>query len=374
MLFELNIWSFFFSLAILQALFLFSILPFYRHKNPLATALLGGILLFLLISCFDYILLSSGLYKTYPRPFGVSFGLMLLFGPFFMGYARAVLQAGFSLRLKDGLHLIPYVFNLLLNWPILAMGRTDKLQFLEYFLSGQLPLRSFDLVIFSFQSLHLSAYLLISARFIKKATSAAGRLHIPLLQRARWLKALHIAFCLFTGLIGLLLVFTALHGFYLVQVNYLFVLFLVAMILFIAYAFIWQREVLLPHFEGARRPVAVPDEDKGNYLERIRQLLEEEKIYLRTELSLVELAEAAEMSPHQLSRLINEEFGRSFFELINFYRVEEVKQRLCDPRYNALSILGIAMESGFSSKSSFNAEFKKCTGLTPSAYKKQVQV
>jgi len=59
-----------------------------------------------------------------------------------------------------------------------------------------------------------------------------------------------------------------------------------------------------------------------------------------------------------------------FFEFINQYRVNEVKAKITDPAYENLSLLGIAFESGFNTKSAFNRVFKKITGFTPGEYKK----
>ena len=62
----------------------------------------------------------------------------------------------------------------------------------------------------------------------------------------------------------------------------------------------------------------------------------------------------------------------SFYEFINTHRVEKVKELLKEGRAEQLSILGVAEESGFNSKASFNRIFKKATGLTPSAYLKSL--
>jgi AraC-like DNA-binding protein len=64
--------------------------------------------------------------------------------------------------------------------------------------------------------------------------------------------------------------------------------------------------------------------------------------------------------------------GKNFYNLVNDYRVEEVKRRLEDPQYKHLTILAIAYDSGFNAKSSFNTIFKEKTGSTPSEYLKSV--
>lgn len=93
------------------------------------------------------------------------------------------------------------------------------------------------------------------------------------------------------------------------------------------------------------------------------------KPYLEANLSLPELANKLEIPSHHLSRVINEQFGMNFFDFINQYRIDEVKSKIGNPKYAHLSLLGIAFDSGFNTKSAFNRVFKKITGLTPSEYK-----
>jgi AraC-like DNA-binding protein len=99
-------------------------------------------------------------------------------------------------------------------------------------------------------------------------------------------------------------------------------------------------------------------------------LFKDEKPYLDCELTLGRLAETLNVSPHNLSEVINTKLKQNFYDLVNSYRVEEVKRKLQSPEFDMYSILGIAYESGFNSKTSFNTIFKKYVGQTPSAYKK----
>lgn len=98
--------------------------------------------------------------------------------------------------------------------------------------------------------------------------------------------------------------------------------------------------------------------------------LENEKPFLNSEISLVQLATSLTVKPHVLSYVINEGFNENFNQLINRYRIEEAKKLILDSKYDNLSILGIGFEVGFNSKSSFNHTFKKNTGLTPNEFKK----
>ncbi|HTJ52679.1 MAG TPA: helix-turn-helix domain-containing protein [Cyclobacteriaceae bacterium] len=96
----------------------------------------------------------------------------------------------------------------------------------------------------------------------------------------------------------------------------------------------------------------------------------EKKPYLDAELTLSTLAKDLSMSRNQLSHLINVGVGANFYDFVNKYRVEEVKRLMTDPQVKNFNLLGIALEAGFKSKSTFNLIFKRFTGLTPTEYRK----
>ncbi|PQA92033.1 hypothetical protein B0A69_16575 [Chryseobacterium shigense] len=103
---------------------------------------------------------------------------------------------------------------------------------------------------------------------------------------------------------------------------------------------------------------------------KLLELMITDQPYLDEDLSLLKLSQQLEVSTHQLSQVINQNLNTNFYQLVNSYRVEEVKKKLKDPQFSKFSILGIAFESGFNSKSTFNKIFKEETGMTPSEYKK----
>jgi AraC-like DNA-binding protein len=111
----------------------------------------------------------------------------------------------------------------------------------------------------------------------------------------------------------------------------------------------------------------------SDFIGRINSIMEHEKPFLNPEITLPELASLVNIPSYQLSRVINEKFGCNFFDFINGFRVNEVKSKINDPTFSNLSLLGIAYDCGFNSKSAFNRIFKKMTGLTPSEYKKTIQ-
>jgi AraC-like DNA-binding protein len=107
------------------------------------------------------------------------------------------------------------------------------------------------------------------------------------------------------------------------------------------------------------------------YYKQLKLLLLEEKIYEDINLTLDSLAERLQISSGYLSQIIKENEQKNFFELINYYRIESVKKKLLDQNYKDYTIMSIALESGFNSKSTFNAVFKKFTNQTPSAFRRK---
>jgi AraC-like DNA-binding protein len=111
------------------------------------------------------------------------------------------------------------------------------------------------------------------------------------------------------------------------------------------------------------------EEDSIKYINNLTDLMKSTKPYLKPNLTILELASDLNISTHFLSQIINENFKLNFFDYINKYRVEEVKEKIIDPKYSEYSLLGIALDCGFNSKSAFNRIFKKFTGQTPSEFK-----
>jgi TolB-like protein/AraC-like DNA-binding protein len=101
---------------------------------------------------------------------------------------------------------------------------------------------------------------------------------------------------------------------------------------------------------------------------KLTTLMQEEKMYLNPDLSLRLLAEHMDVPPNRLSELLNVGFNKNFAEFVNQYRLEAFKQKAADPDQRHLTILALAFESGFNSKTVFNTYFKKKMGQTPKSF------
>ncbi len=114
----------------------------------------------------------------------------------------------------------------------------------------------------------------------------------------------------------------------------------------------------------------IADEKLNNETIRLKKYMEEEAPFLNPKLSLRELAHYIEIHPNQLSLILNSSFHKNFNSFINDYRISHFKKLLKKQSSANYSLIGLAYESGFNSKTVFNTYFKKVEGITPKEYLK----
>jgi AraC-like DNA-binding protein len=133
---------------------------------------------------------------------------------------------------------------------------------------------------------------------------------------------------------------------------------------------------VITNIEGTAIPKAtyknsgLSSELVDDLFQKLIRHMTDNKPYLDENLSLTTLAQQVELTTNQLSQVINQETAANFFNFINGYRVEAVKEKLKDPAFAHYSILAIGYECGFQSKSSFNKVFKQLVGKTPLEFQK----
>lgn len=116
---------------------------------------------------------------------------------------------------------------------------------------------------------------------------------------------------------------------------------------------------------------SLSEQEKVAILTQLTQLMQTEKLYLDNLISLPSLAKKMAVPTHSISQVLNEQLQKNFFGFLADYRVNEAKEILSNPALNNLTIEEIATRVGYNSKSAFNNAFKKITGITPSAYRKE---
>lgn len=121
---------------------------------------------------------------------------------------------------------------------------------------------------------------------------------------------------------------------------------------------------------GKYKKSALGQEQSERILKRLLAVMESEKPYLKSNLTLPDLAALSSTTPNYLSQVINEQLKMSFFDYVNSHRIETAKELLIHPLPHTQTVLDVAMESAFNSKSAFYAAFKKQMGITPAEFKK----
>ncbi|WP_332919292.1 helix-turn-helix domain-containing protein [Persicobacter psychrovividus] len=114
-------------------------------------------------------------------------------------------------------------------------------------------------------------------------------------------------------------------------------------------------------------------ENLDQYLPQLNELINEQSVHLDTELNERKLAEKMQIHTYLLSKVLNEELGKTFSEFINEHRVETAKTIIANDHEKAFTNYAIAVDSGFGSESVFYVNFKKITGMTPRQYRTQLR-
>jgi AraC-like DNA-binding protein len=129
----------------------------------------------------------------------------------------------------------------------------------------------------------------------------------------------------------------------------------------------YRQEFSPPVLRPGSKPEATTIDQRllSDARDLIVKSLQQDKVFRDSEISLHRLADKTGLPVNVVSHTINKVLGKNFRNLINEYRIAEVKEKLSDPRFDHLSILGIALECGFNSEASFYRVFKQVVGMSP---------
>lgn len=114
------------------------------------------------------------------------------------------------------------------------------------------------------------------------------------------------------------------------------------------------------------------NEDVSLIHQQLLQLIHNEQLFKDPELTLTDLSARLNIHPNHLSQVVNSIEQKNFYDFINDLRVEAFKQSLYQEQNKKYTLLSLAMDCGFNSKTSFNRNFKRVSGLSPSEYLKQL--
>ncbi len=113
------------------------------------------------------------------------------------------------------------------------------------------------------------------------------------------------------------------------------------------------------------------ERDASSYLTVLENYMQKEKPFCNGDLTILDISKQLNIPRHYITQIINEKLHKNFYSYVNEYRINEAKEKILNDKYRDYTILRIAIESGFNSKSAFNTMFKKITNMSPSEYRKQ---
>lgn len=330
---------------------------------------LGLFFLLLAINYLDGILLINGVMFQVSRLAFWEDPFVLLYGP---------LIYSFSLHLKNGkrgfnratvIHFIPFV---LLELGVLSYHLRSSVEqtqeLLSIIVSEQLNFTAFLLFLPFFG--HVMVYILL-------ALSTLARHQANLKQYYSTIE-INWAFSLIRMVLALFIIslFSTL-----VQFTGTREVFFIALIVLIFTSIVLTLRILLyamnqPIFHPVVKPepaFSLPAAEKEKLAEKIDEIIREKQLFINPKLTLKDLAIQTGHSERAISYVINDAMADNFYDLINNYRIEAAKQILVTNRDPKLTILEVLYQVGFNSKSSFNTQFRKKTGLTPTEFRRQQQ-
>lgn len=363
-----------FYLAGVGLAFFLSLLLVSKRNKSQADMLLAG---WLLIVTLHLLLFYFRKADLYPQLLAVEMPFPLLHGPFLFAYTRALTNRGLT-AWSFALHLVPAAAVFVRLIPFFLLTTEEKQ---AVFANRGAGYEIFNAIRYGAIVASGVLYVILSSlalrrhrRTIAEEFSNTDKINLTWLQYLiYWIVAIWIG-VLFSN--DTLVFSTA-----------------VLLVLFIGYFGIRQTTIFQSTGLSYEVPVSsaqvasmIGESDKKKYQKsglspdvaealhvRLNELMRQEKIFRESELSLSDLAARLDAPPNYLSQVINEREGKSFYDYINTLRIEEFKRLATSPDNRKYTLLGLAQECGFNSKSSFNRYFKKVTGTAPSQFVPEMQ-
>jgi AraC-like DNA-binding protein len=365
--------------------FFLSIFIFYRSRHLFANRFLGLVLFLYSFTLLDMFLWDVGFYLTFPSFRLLTIAVPLTLSPLQFLYARYLTRSFSKLKKIDLLHFLPFVaamisfailFFTIYNDHLLLMQRVDRGEALLFF-----SIFNWVIIFQIFPYMGLTLWILHRyEQDIKSIFSDIDKIHLHWLRNITIIIFAAASFFLIETVIYML-------GFSISQTFTLTSIVVAASVYAMGYLALFKSAIFL------KPEVSVPiskinelgassenvlekyaksglsNQMADDYLARLERIMQDEKSFLISDLTLTQLAEKLDISPHNLSEILNTRTQKNFFDYVNHFRVEAAKKELVAPDSQHFKILAIAFNSGFNSKTSFNTIFKKYTGQTPSQFR-----
>ncbi len=343
------------------AIFLAILLLSKRNKSW-SDKILTGWMFFIGLHLASFYLYYSGAALTFPTLIGIGGPFPLFHGVFLYLYVGSLTNQLPARRWLIGLHLVPILLAYALLGKFLLLSAEQKM---EVFRSRGAGFETVNTILLAAIVLSGVFYISWSAillrrheRNIRDQFSALENVNLRWLQvltyglGAIWILVLFLMqdALIYTGVV----IFVFLIGFFGVRQTTVF-----------SHGRVTPPE---PEKKEKYQKSGLSEETASELHRTLIRVMKEDAPYKRPELSIDDLAETLGVHPNYLSQVINQKEQKNFYDFVNGYRIEEFKRSIAMHKNRQFTLLSLAYECGFSSKSSFNRCFRKATGQTPSEY------
>jgi len=363
------------SIAGFQLILLAAALLIQESKNQFNRNLLVAFLLtkaFLMLSwfVFRFEILS---HQDHIYSYHISKTAFFLLAPLLYFYVRSLCYKNFKLKTSDLMHIVPFLLILVFNVLSVKASRGEATT-VWYQIFDTYHYQIFwtlNLVQILFYIIAMLLTVHVYQEKIKNQYSSIEQINLNWLLSLLLLISLHWLFVTSRATLVLLKI----HAENLIQIIdlYSITIFLIFTTILV-FKGMAQLKILTgiadkPKYANSR----LPESEVQKYINQLIHYMSQKKPYLSPSLTIEDLSKRLNIPTWQLSQVINHSFKQNFFNFVNSYRIEEVKQQLKNATDHKKTILEILYEAGFNSKSTFNHVFKKLTGMTPSEFRRMNQ-
>ena len=361
-----------FVINIFVGLVLIIVMLVQGRKSHGANGYLIGLITIVLGYQLKAVIVLQGYYGSFPHFIKLFLPFHFLIGPLFYFYIKrslSVNQKG-EFQPKLLLHYVPFLAVLLVFLPFYLKSGAEKLALHNAPDPADFNIATDTIFIYIPLLVSLAFYSIQSILLIKRSSrSLDDRTNLRTRKKIAGLLNYSYAFLLFVGLFllcQLMFIFTDYMQFF-VMLTAVF-----ASSIFVHFLSFWalKESVVIVSSQVPKNETSIDFLKYKEIKNEILRLLEEDKIYLDSNMTSSKMAEQLAINGNYLSQIVNREFHCNLSFLLNSYRVASAKNMLQDDSYIHLNFSGIASEAGFNSANSFTRVFKQHTGETPSQFKR----
>jgi AraC-like DNA-binding protein len=358
--------------------FLLSMYLIFYPGNFFPNRILGALVFSWTVTVFVFILHSTDFYIKYVHLYAVLDVFTLMFFPLMYLYLRNYLYRDIKKPERQIFHFLPAILYLLIFTPFFIQSADEKLKmFHEGFPMWYAIFQSAFNIIIIIQGVFYSIFCLREIhRFQYFHKKHLSKLQLSTLVSLRMFVFVNVILWMF-GTTGAILDILGIHLFIdLFKVFYaglsLFTIVLAIFTIRRPELFSESEDILnLVRVNKAPGSRAITDQNNQDF-EILSQFIESEKPYLKTDLKMQDLVESTDIAYKRISEVFNKNFNKTFYEVMNAYRLEEAKILIKKGFHQDHTLNYLAEKAGFNSKTTFNRIFKKYTSQTPSDYIKNL--